>query len=171
MPFITATVAALGVAGTISAGAAVGGLAVSAYSASKQGEASNEAAAASQRQEDIRQEQARLQAIREERKIYQEAQKARATINSNLAAQGASYSSAAEGALSSVGSSANVKLNALDQNLALGEQMFDANRQYASARQEVQDYAAVGDLGKTLFSASEKIGSIGSTLIGPKARS
>ena len=156
MPFVTATV--------ISAAAAIGGLALQAKSTIDTKNANEQAAAASQRAEEIRAEQARVNALREQRKIFQDAQRARAQTSATLAAQGASYSSGAEGALDTISGAMGVQSTALSENYSLGQQTFAANADYAAAKGEAATAQGLGDIGRTLFVGSEKIGAIGSTI-------
>lgn len=157
MPFVTATV--------ITAAAAVGGLALQAKSTMDTKEANQRASEASQRAENIRAEQARVNALREQRKIFQDAQRARAISTSTLASQGASYSSGAEGALATIDGAMGAQSAALAENYGLGQQTFAANADYSAARSDAATAQGLGDIGKTLFQSSDKIGAIGSTLL------
>lgn len=167
MPFITSTIAALGVAGTISTATAVAGIGISVKGSMDAAEASKQVAQSSAAAESVRKEQARVTAIREQRKIFQEAQRARAASISTAAAQGATYSSAAEGGLATISGASGAQTSALNENVDLGSALFDANAANAYARSDVATASGISDIGKSLFSSAEKLGSIGSSLYGP----
>jgi len=156
MPFATATI--------ISASAAIAGLGLSAKSYSDQKEANQQVTEASQRAEAIRAEQARVNALREQRKIFQDAQRARAYANSTAATQGASSSSGVEGAFATIAGAQGAQSATLSENYGLGQQTFEANTSLTDARSDLSTAQGLGDIGKTLFSSSEKIGAVGSTL-------
>lgn len=167
MPFITGTIAAIGAASVatgITTAAAVGGLALSAKSYVDQKDAQKDASEASQRAEGIRKEQARVEELRAQRKIFQDAMRARAYAASTAATQGGLNSSGYEGAIDTALGAQGAQTSALSQNVLLGSQMFDANAALAEAKGEVATAQGLGDIGKSLFQSSDKIGAIGSTL-------
>lgn len=160
MPFVTSTIAAL----TLATGAA--GAVTSAVGYVKQAEANKELTAATTRAEQLRKQQAELQAQREQRKLFQDEMRARASVNSALAAQGSGFGSIAGGLTGNVEGTLNQNSLALSQNIQIGENMFLANNDAANARSDLNTANQTIDLGRSLFASAKQVGQIGDTLFG-----
>lgn len=161
MPFATATIIALSTAAA--------GIATSAYGYKKQADASQALADSTNKAEELRRQQAELTAQREQRKLFQDEMRARAQANSLLAAAGANFGSVVGGVFGNIEGSLGQNSLALAQNINIGEQLFTANEATSNAKADLSTANATVDVGRSLFSSSEKIGNIGATLFDPKA--
>lgn len=104
---------------------AIGGV-VQAFGAMKQ-------ASASKKAEKARQRMMQLEAMRKRREIIREAVVARSVALSNATSQGASGGSGLQGGIAQITSQQNRNTLASFQDETLGNQVFKANKQYASA--------------------------------------
>lgn len=102
------------------------GTATSVYGAVKSAQASEDA-------EEARKKQMNLDAARRRRQAIREAQIARATAISNANAQGASEGSAVQGGLAAISGNAAESIVNTNQNVQLGNQIYDANGRRAAA--------------------------------------
>lgn len=143
---------------------AVAGLAISAAGAVGQANAKKDASKASREAEDIRRREMELENRRRMTQLIRTAATARAQSIASASARGATFSSLAEGGLGSIQSQAGANVNAQAENVSLGREMFAANSSLAEAQGEAALYGSVQDFGKTLFTNSEKLGNIGTTL-------
>jgi hypothetical protein len=152
---------------TIMLGISMAGLATSAYGQMKAADAQEEQAAASKKAEMARKEQARLAQIREQRKIFRDAQAARAVASSNFANAGVDAgSSAYGGAIGQVDSAMTQQSSDSFANYQIGQTIFDANAQYAEAGSRVSRYGGFAQLGKDIYAAAGPISRVGSTIMG-----
>lgn len=146
------------VAQIIGATAAAGGTAISVVGAQQQAEASEKA-------EKERQKQMRLQALQQRREAIRKFQLARATTLSNVSgATGSLQGSAAPGAISGYTSNLGTELGEIGQAEEIGQNIFQANADYASASSTVAAGQGISSFGKQLFGSGPAIGRIGSTL-------
>lgn len=158
-------------ASSISAGVGLAGLGLQGYSALGQMRSQKEAAAISQKQEDVRERQAQVAALRERREIARRAISQRAVALSNATAGGASESSGYAGGVAQITSEEGRLTGAVTQNLDLGEQMFGLNKQLASVKGDIATYQGLGEFGKAGVTSSDAIGRIGATLFGGTSKS
>jgi hypothetical protein len=153
-------------AAVISAGAAVAGAATAAYGAVQNASAQKEMSQASQRAEDARRKQAQLQAAREQRKIFRDAQAANAVGRANITNAGAQYGTALPGLYGQTAGALDQQSTDLAQNLEQGMNIFDANADYSRASGRAATAAGMTSLGKDIFTSAEKIGRVGETIFG-----
>jgi Na+/glutamate symporter len=102
------------------------------------------------------------------RRQYRQGQE-QTQANSSLAAAGANFGSVAGGVLGNIEGSLGQNSLALAQNINIGEELFTANEATSNAKADLSTANATVDVGRSLFSSSEKIGNIGATLFDPKA--
>lgn len=153
---------------------------VGAYSASKQmsaqkqqAAAQQESIAAQQRAEALRQKQMELDAQRRKREQIRAAISARSQALTNATNQGAAGtgSSGLLGGQNQIAAQSAVNIQGIEQNLAIGEGVFAANRdrltadsRYASAGAQAQQWNAIGSLSNTILKNSATISKIGESL-------
>jgi hypothetical protein len=157
---------------TIIAGAAIGGLAVSGYSAVQQAEARRDATEASRRAERLRERQMQLDAQRRQREVFRRQMIARATTVSRTTAQNAGLGSSAVGGAfgEQAGTTGRDTLyNAL--GLDIGRGLFDANADIAEAQGRTATYEGLGQLGTSFVNNAQLIGQVGHSLFGPSGNS
>lgn len=133
--------------------------------------AAKKSEAAQKRAEALREAQMNLESRREKRSVARQAMIARASAVSNAEAQGGMGGSGLEGGLAQITAQAGTVRAASDQNLQLGNGMFAANRDIASANSMAAFGSGISSLGGALVSNSETIGRIGGYMFGnPTAR-
>jgi len=158
------TLAAISAVTAIQAGTAVAGAGVAAYGVSQQSKYQKQSSQASQVAEDARRRAARLDALRKQREIIRNAQVARATGLSRVAAQGAQFGSALSGVEGQVAGEAGVMSTAVRGNLGIAETIFDANAVQARAQGQAATGQATYAFGKELIQNAPMIAKIGSSL-------
>ena len=104
---------------------AIGGI-LGAIGAMKQAKASEKA-------EKARQQQMRLDGLRKRREVVREGVRARSMALSSASAQGAAESSGLQGGYGQITGTVNRNTSSINQDEALGDKVFDANRSYAKA--------------------------------------
>lgn len=107
-------------------------------------------AAASKKAEDARQRQMNLESDRQRRQVIREASMARATAQANATEQGASQTSGLQGGLAQVTGEQNRNVQAVNQSEELGNKIFSANRQMASAQ-------SLGAFGNSIQNFGDKL--------------
>ena len=122
----------------------VGGV-MQAIGASKQAKASEKA-------EKARQRMMQLEAMRKRREMIREATVARAQATSNATAQGAGEGSGLQGGIAQITSRQNRNVQASNQDEALGNKVFSANRDYAKAGSLIAFGGGISSLGNALGS-------------------
>jgi hypothetical protein len=146
--------------------AQVAGMAMTGYGMVKKGEADKEAAQASRDAEAARRKQAQLTAAKEQRDLFRKAQAARAVGNANLTNMNAQFGSGMGGMEGQIAGQLDSSSFDLASNLKQGMNIFDANARYANARRDGEEAEAWGKLGGDIFTSAEKIGRVGSTVLG-----
>lgn len=145
------------------------GLAISAIGLGVQVDAAGDAAKAQQKAEAARKKQMELDALRRRREAIREAIAARSLALSNATAQGAAEGSGLLGGYAQIAGQAGRNILATNQNVELGNQIYDANSQYASAQSRSSIGGGMVDIGKTVLNNNKKIAQIGDTLFGGAA--
>lgn len=135
------------------------GVGVSAYSAVKSAEASEDAEAA-------RKQQMNLDAARRRRQAIREAQISRATAVSNAAAQGASEGSAVQGGVAAISGNAAESIVNTNQNVILGNAIYDANGRRAQAESVGAIGGGLQQFGSMITQNADKIKKLPSGLKG-----
>ncbi len=148
-----------GVAGTVGA---IGGLVGTAM----QYKGARDAAEASEKAEALRQTQMGLESARNRRQIIRQAVVARGDALTAATAQGASGGSGLQGGLAQIGAEANTAGVATNQNQALGNQMFTANRQLSRAQTLQSMGSGVSSLAGSLVKNQGAIGRVGAYAVG-----
>lgn len=156
---------------------AVGGITAGIGASEKQkaakaaAQASAEYSAASQRAENLRRTQMELDAARKRRDIIRQTVVARSVAQSNANQSGALYGSGIQGGLAQISQEGNSQLVSMNQNLSIGEGLFDANAdasaaQYAGnvAQVKAQEGAALFNFGLGLMKDAGTIGKVGGSL-------
>jgi len=135
------------------------GVGVSAYSAVQSADASKDA-------EEARRKQMDLDAARRRRQAIREAQIARATSVSNAAAQGASEGSAVQGGVAAISGNAAESIVNTNQNVQMGNAIFDANGRRANAESIGAIGSGVQQFGSMITQNADKIRKLPSGLKG-----
>ena len=135
------------------------GVGVSAYSAVQSADASKDA-------EEARKQQMNLDAARRRRQAIREAQIARASAISNAAAQGASEGSAVQGGVAAISGNAAESIVNTNQNVQLGNQIYDANGRRASAESVGAIGSGMQQFGSMITQNADKIRKLPSGLKG-----
>jgi len=162
----------------IEVGLAAAALAVTTYGTVKQVQANKEQASAQQESiraqqqaEAARKQAAELDAMRRRREIVRNSIKSRSVALSTAISQGAGDSSGATSGSQNITSQEGVNLQGVDQNLALGGQIFDANQSRfaaesrgVSAASSALTYGAISSLGGAVLKNTDRIDRIGTTL-------
>jgi hypothetical protein len=152
------------ISGTIAAVAAVAGVGLAAKSAFDQADAQEDASRASQRQQESRKKQQTLDAQRARRAIIRQSIRDRAQARSNRVAAGVSSgSSVANGADGQIQSAASFDINAVNENEAIGTDIFREDANIASARADASQAQAIGGIGNALFNNAQTIGNLTQT--------
>ena len=159
---------ALAVAGALASVASVGVGFMQAAEQRKQGKFAREAEAK-------RQQQMNLEATRQKRQTIRQAQLQRAQAESVANAQGATESSGLSGALGVIsGSEASTNL-ATNQNQEIGNAIFEANKNKATAMSNASMYGAIsgglGSLGSTVLNNLGTMNRLGNYYSGANTRS
>lgn len=159
-----AAIAAIGVA----VGAA--GLIGSSKAASDANAAQQEMLALQRQQMALQKQQMELDALRRKRDIVRQSIAARSVALTTATAQGAQLGSALPGALGTIAGRSGGNLLALNQNLALGENMFSskmnesfASSRYASAQSQLAMYQGLTSLGGGMLKNLDSISRVGGT--------
>jgi hypothetical protein len=153
-------------AATITAVAAVAGAATAAVGTLGTMSAQQDASKASKEAEALRKQQKELYTKRRMNALMRQAAQARAQSIAAATSRGATFSSVAQGGVASIQSQAGANILAESENIGIGRSLFDINAQYSEAKAEANMYGQVSDFGKSLFSNSQAIGQIGSTVVG-----
>lgn len=146
----------------ISGGASIAGVAMSAAGTKKTVSAQGDMAAASTAAENAREQQMQLEAARKQREIIRTGIIARANAVSTASSQGASYGTGLEGSLAQYTGQEAAGINTNQRALGLGEDIFQANRDYASAQSRAATGQGMSSLGGQLLANNVAIGKIGS---------
>lgn len=135
------------------------------YSAYKQNQASKAAEKASIKAENARQQQNQLDAARRRRQAFRESLLARSQAVSAGANQGALMGSGVAGGIAQATATGFQNQQTINSSQTLGNQVFSANRQFASATAMGQQGAAWGgaltSLGGALMANAGTIGRLG----------
>jgi hypothetical protein len=129
----------------------------------------HEAAGASKKAENLREEQMKLDAERQRRKQIRDMLAARATALSNVsnnAGSGGLDSSAFGGAQGQITNVFGNNQNDLSQSVRIGQGIFQANAAQAEAQGQAAIGGAIASMGKDLFAAGPKLNNIGQTIFG-----
>ena len=157
---------------------AVAGFATSAYGMSKQQSAQKEQAraqqegiAAQQRAEASRKQAMELDAMRRRREIVRQNVKARSMALSTATSQGASGGSGLQGGLAGIEGQTNTNLLGVNQNEAIGADIFSANQakfgadsRGVAAASKAATYGAISTLGGAILKNAGQIDRIGTSL-------
>lgn len=122
--------------------------------------------------EDQRHTAMQLQASRQSTEILRANQRARSTAINNATGQGAQFGSGLQGGLAQVQDEGLFNLAGVNQNLQIGNAMFDINKDITKQKQQlalVQGQSAtdqgIASLGGALVKAGPTIGNLGGTAI------
>ena len=154
------------------------GLATSAYGVTKQQSAQKEQAraqqegiAAQQRAENSRRQAMELDAMRRRREIVRQGIKARSMALSTATAQGAAGGSGLQGGLAGIEGQTNTNLLGVNQNQAIGADIFSANQEKfgadsrgVAAASRAATYGAISTLGQSILKNTGTIDRVGSSL-------
>lgn len=150
----------------ISALIAGGGMAMQAYSAYSSAQAAKEQAKYSaanagleMQQDQVRRQAMELNAHRQSMEVLRNAQRARAVGLNNATTSGSQLGSGVQGGYGQISGQSGVNLLGINQNLQMGEQMFDLNAQIS------QNKIAMAKAGGNL-ATSQAVGSFGKGLAG-----
>lgn len=122
-----------------------------------------------ERAEKLRQQQMELEAQRERRNIIRQTLQARATALSNASAQGAEGGSGLQGGYGQIQSQGGNAMIATNENQAIGQQMFSAQRQISRGNSMSATGSGISSLGGALVQNSDTIGRIGNYAFGNRA--
>lgn len=185
----------LGAAAVAGAGAAAAGYDQQRRAAKKQDRAFAEqrsanlrAQEASAKAEALRERQMKLDAMRQRRQAFREAQIARATASSRAGGAGLSLmggltSSATDGGQAQITTNSNNQLGAINQNLAIGEGIFAANAEAGFYSSQASDFGSQANaaqrgidqgksltaLGTSIFQSAGTLSNVGASLFKPSA--
>jgi hypothetical protein len=159
-----ATATAGGLAGAASTIGTIGSIAGTVGGAYYQ----RQSAAAQQEQEALRMKQMNLESDRARREVIRKSQVQQAIGLNNAAQSGGelSSSSAAGGIIGQAQGNAQYETTAINQNQAIGQQMFAANVAESNANSNASLFKSAGEFGGTLVKNNMEIGRIGATLFG-----
>lgn len=152
----------IGLATLLSAGSTAAGIGFSLYGTKKQASAEQDMSAASRAAEDARQQQATLEHARKQREIIRQGITARANAVSSTTNQGAQYSSALEGTLAQYTGQEAAASNTVGRAFDIGNDIFAANKDYATAQGQAATGKGLSSLGGMLLQNNVQIGKIGS---------
>lgn len=142
------------------------GLAIGAAGTVAQVQAAGEQAEASKKAEAARQRAMNLDARRRQLATIREGIVARGTALSNASNQGSQFGSGLAGGMAQISGQTNTNLAGIEQNRQLGNQVFSANRQAASASSASAFGGGLASLGGTLVNNAQAIGRIGNYVFG-----
>jgi hypothetical protein len=148
MAAITSALAAIGTA--VSVGSTIAGVA-----------AARKEAKFEDRAEDARKKSANLDALRRQRAVVREMQQQRAIALSNATVQGSSEGSGLSGTMAGITGAGLTNMTGIQQQNALGNQVFAANKQARKARTTQSTMEGLNTLGGTLVKNAGSIESIG----------
>lgn len=158
----------------ILATAAVAGVGMSAYGTIQSSKAAKANAAAQQQMiqqeqqaEALRRQAMELDARRRQLEVVRQQQRARSMGLAAANAQGAMFGSGLQGGYGQIAGQSGVNMLGIQQNLGLGQQMFDVNAQIsqskiamAQAQSQASQAAGLTSLGGSIISALPTIGNI-----------
>lgn len=152
----------------VGAAAAVAGTIGSVYMSQQQASSARKSQRIAQEQENIRQRQMNLDAIRKKREIIRQQQMAMAQAQSTAVGQGADSGSALEGAYGSISGQSGVNLQGVNINQSMGNEMFALNRrgtqignQASAAGTAAAGFSGLSSLGDSIVKNSETISRVG----------
>lgn len=155
----------LEIAAGISAVTTIFGAAQSYQGTQKTVAAEQDASAASRRAEEARAQQSALEFARKNREIIRQSLIARANASSSAANQGANYGSGIQGAFAAFGGQEAAAVNTNQRAFDIGQDIFAANADYASAQGRAAEGRGMSSLGGALMASSTQIGKIGSLFV------
>ena len=117
--------------------------------------------AAEQKAERSRQKAMNLDAQRKKRAIIRDMQVARATALANATAQGGAESSSLQGGFAQISGQGNTNLVGVEQQQAIGNTIFAANRQASKASSQYGIGQAITSIGGQLIENRQEISRIG----------
>jgi hypothetical protein len=118
-------------------------------------------AKAAEKAEEARQQQMKLEAMRRRRESLRQATVARATALSNATNQGAGETSSLAGGLAQITNRAARNVQATNQDEALGNKVFEANKDYARASGLIAIGNGISSLGGVFDSAQNSMQRLG----------
>ena len=152
----------------IAAVSGVAGLVTSAFGQKQQREGISAASEASVKAENAREQQMILESERQKRETFRQFQRARAEALAGATNQGAAQGSGILGAEGALLGQASSQINATDRAVTIGQEIFQANRDYANAQRNASLGSGASSLGLSIASNAVQIGkqttSIGSGL-------
>ena len=160
MAFISAAVAGLGALAS-SGALATAGLVASGVGAAGQAYYTQKASSASRRAERARQDQMRLESIRKQREFIRQKQAADSLALTRSVNQGAGImGSNLMGAYGQTQGAYGRATNSEYQNLQIGERIFQANMDQASAQGWASTFNGLGNFGTNMMTSAKGIGQI-----------
>jgi hypothetical protein len=128
--------------------------------------AARDAASAQKRQEQLREAQMNMDAMRERRQAVRQSMVARANAVSAASSQGAIDSSGLAGGQAQIAGQTGNNLVGINASQAIGTQMFGANAAEASAQSRSALGGGISSLGGALVKNQDAIGKLGAYAFG-----
>lgn len=138
--------------------------------AKREAELSKQISGFQQKQNEVRRQQMELSASRSQIENVRNMQRARAMATASAVNQGAQFGSGLQGGIAQINSAAGWQNLGIDQNLQLGNKMFDYQNQISGLQGQMADVkgqqaedAAWASLGGSLMKSAGGIGNIAQT--------